>query len=111
MGEIVVPDRQATLQQPLKSGEYVEIGTIDILLDRATWCSQTERRDPDLACIEITVVAVTAAAFGIVAARRAFGMEQPGGRMIIRPKTLYAEQIRTRRGRLGALPYAPETII
>lgn len=90
---------RATLQQPLKSGEYVEIGTIDILLDRAARRFRTARQDPDLACIEVAVAAVTAAASGIVAARRVFDVEHSKDGLTLRPKTLYAEQIRNRRGR------------
>lgn len=89
---------RATLQQPLKSGEYVEIGTIDTLLDRAAHQSQSSRSDPDLTCIELTVVAVTAAASGIVAARRIFDIQHLDNRLILRPRTLYAEQIRSRQG-------------
>ena len=89
----------ATLQRPLKSGEYVEIGTINTLLDRAARRSQSSRSDGDLTCIGITVAAVTAAASGIVAARRVFDIQHLDDRLILRPRTLYAEQIRSRQGR------------
>lgn len=90
---------RATLQRPLKSGEYVEIGTVDTLLNRAAWSQQSGRSDLGLSHIVITVAAVTAAASGIVAARRVFDIQHQGDRLIFRPRTLYARQIRTRRGR------------
>jgi hypothetical protein len=90
---------RATLQRPLKSGEYVEIGTIDTLLDRAARRLQTSRSDGDLTCIDITVAAVAAAASGIVAARRVFDIQHLDDRLVLRPRTLYAEQIRRRQGR------------
>lgn len=91
---------RATLQRPLKSGEYVEIGTIDTLLDRAARGAHDGRSDLDLTGIGITVAAVTAAASGIVAARRIFDIQHGDDRLTLRPRTLYAEQIRKRRGRL-----------
>lgn len=91
--------RGATLQRPLKSGEHIDIGTIDDLLDRAAWGPRRGRSDGDLSRIEITVAAVTAAASGIVAARRAFAVQHRDGQLILRPQTLYAEQIRGREGR------------
>jgi hypothetical protein len=90
---------RATLQRPLKSGEFVEIGTIDTLLNRVASRVAAPRHDLDLTCLEITVAAVTAAASGIVAARRIFDIQHVEGRLVVRPKTLYAEQIRKRRGR------------
>jgi hypothetical protein len=90
---------RATLQRPLKSGEYVEIGTIDTLLNRVASRVVARRHDLDLTCIEITVAAVTAAASGIVAARRVFDIQHLDDRLILRPRALYAEQIRKRRGR------------
>ncbi|WP_207471926.1 hypothetical protein [Paracoccus fontiphilus] len=90
---------RATLQRPLKSGEYVEIGTIDNMLDRAATRLDRGRSDPDLSCLELTVAAVTAAESSIVAARRIFDIRHEGGRVLLKPRTLYAEQIRGRRGR------------
>lgn len=91
--------KDATLQQPLKSGEYIEIGTINDLLDRAAQDPRPGRRDADLARIEIIVAVVTATASGIVAARRAFAVRHRDNQLVLRPQTLYAEQIRGRRDR------------
>ncbi len=90
---------RATLQRPLKSADYVEIGTLDTLLNRVAGRLPGRGGDTDPTRIEITVAAITAAASGIVAARRVFDIRHLDGRLILRPKTLYAEQIRTRRGR------------
>jgi hypothetical protein len=90
---------RATLQRPLKSGEYVEIGTIDNMLERAAHRLEGARSDPDLSCIEITVAAVTAAESSIVAARRSFDVRHESDHFLLRPRTLYAEQIRGKRGR------------
>lgn len=69
------------------------------MLDRAATRLDRGRSDPDLSCLELTVAAVTAAESSIVAARRIFDIRHEGGRVLLRPRTLYAEQIRGRRGR------------
>lgn len=90
---------RATLQRPLKSGEHVEIGTINDMLERVARHLGRDRDDAGLSRIEITVAAVTAAASSIVAARRVFEIRREGGRVMLRPTTLYARQIRGIRGR------------
>lgn len=90
---------QATLQRPLKSGDHVDIGSIDILLGRAARHPGQGRQDARLSRIEITVAAVTAAASSIVAAQRVFEVSRSGDGTVLRPATLYAQQIRDRRGR------------
>ncbi|WP_189654962.1 hypothetical protein [Paracoccus mutanolyticus] len=54
------------------SADYVEIGTLDTLLNRVAGRLPGRRGDTDPTRIEITVAAITAAASGIVAARRVF---------------------------------------
>jgi hypothetical protein len=90
---------RATLQGPLKSGDYVETGTVDTLLDRAARTLGKGREDAELSRIEITIAAVTAAASGIVAARRVFDVRHRDEGTALQPRTIYAEQIRDRRGR------------
>lgn len=89
----------ATLQRPLKSGDHVEIGTIDDLLKRASLRSELERDDLGLVRIEITVAVVTAASSSIAAARRVFGVTNESESISLRPNSLWAEQIRSRRDR------------
>lgn len=90
---------EATLQGPLKSGEYVDIGSIGDLLERDRLQSFDQIDLDNISRIEITVAAITAATNSIVAARRRFRHEQGEGRRALVPETLYARQIRTRRGR------------
>lgn len=89
----------ATLQRPLKSGDHVEIGSIDDLLERASLRSERKRKDLDLTRIEITVAAVTAASSGIAAARRVFHVTNENNLLFLRSDKPWAEQIRNRHGR------------
>lgn len=89
----------ATLQRPLKSGNHVEIGSIDDLLERASLHSRRKRADLDMTRIEITVAAVTAASSGIVAARRVFDVVNEENNLRLRPESLWTQQIRDRKGR------------
>ncbi|MFN3273405.1 MAG: hypothetical protein ACK41U_01900 [Paracoccus sp. (in: a-proteobacteria)] len=90
---------EATLQGPLKSGEYVDIGSIKDLLER----DRLQFFEPidldDISRIEITVAAITAATNSIVAAKRSFRRDEGPGKRALVPETLYARQIRSRRGR------------
>ena len=94
------PSDKPTLQTPLKAGDLVDIGEIATLLDRAGASAAGSPGGPCLSRIDITVVAVTAATSSIVAAQRSFDVEQgvdgPGR---LRPHSLYARQIRSRRER------------
>ncbi|WP_410217402.1 hypothetical protein [Paracoccus sp. (in: a-proteobacteria)] len=88
--------REATLQGPLKSGDSVDIGSGQDLLDRAR-NSSIEAMDPkDIREVEITVAAVTAADSQIAAARRRFVMKVEGDQLSLCPRTLHARQIRSR---------------
>lgn len=89
----------ATLQRPLKSGDHVEIGSIDDLLERASLHSQRKREDLHMTRVEITVAAVTAASSGIVAARRVFKVTGQDDILLLQPESLWAQQIRDRPGR------------
>lgn len=89
----------STLQCPLKSGEYVDLGSFSNVLDRAARRSGRERDDLELSQIEITVAAVTAAASTIVAARRRFTVAVIEDTVLLRPVSLYATQIRGWLGR------------
>lgn len=91
--------REATLQGPLKSGEYVDIGSIQDLLERDRLQFLDHIDLDDVSRIEITVAAITAATNSIVAARRRFRRQPGEGKRALVPETLYAQQVRSRRGR------------
>ncbi|MAM38606.1 MAG: hypothetical protein CL949_08910 [Erythrobacter sp.] len=94
------PSDKPTLQTPLKTGDLVDIGEIATLLDRAGRGFSDSPVADALSRIDITVVAVTAATSSIVAAQRSFDVEQGGdGPDRLRPQSLYARQIRSRRER------------
>ncbi|MFN4128618.1 MAG: hypothetical protein ACK4GC_02200 [Paracoccaceae bacterium] len=90
---------EATLQGPLKSGDYVDIGSIANLLERDRLQSFDQFDLEEISRIEITVAAITAAANSIVAAKRSFRSAQKNGSSCLVPETLYARQIRSSRGR------------
>lgn len=87
---------QATLQGPLKSGDVVDIGSFENLLDRARASRFDELDPPDIRRFEITVAAITAANAGIAAATRRFSIRQNDERICLDAEGLYARQIRGR---------------
>lgn len=89
----------ATFQGPLKCGEFVDIGSFEELLQRARW-NTSDALDPgEISRAEIKVAAISAASSAVVASKRQFYVEFVGGECQIRPKTLYATQIRSWWGR------------
>ncbi|RJL21541.1 hypothetical protein [Paracoccus siganidrum] len=100
----------ATLQRPLKSGDHVEIGSIDDLLERASLRSERKRKDLDLTRIEITVAAVTAASSGIAAARRVFHVTNENNLLFLRSDKPWSEQIRNRHGRKAIIRQLSDTL-
>ena len=90
---------QVTFQGPLKSGEFVDIGSFADMLQRAHNQVSDGVQSTDINRIELTIAASTAASSSIVAARRAFNLEQCDGHVKLCPQTLYATQIRSWWGR------------
>ncbi|SIR19701.1 hypothetical protein SAMN05421641_1302 [Paracoccus thiocyanatus] len=91
--------REATLQGPLCSGDYVELGSVMDLIERAR-LRTPDRLDPrELREIEITVAAITAADNRVAAATRRFMVCVQDGQMRFLPRDLHARQIRSRRKR------------
>ena len=84
----------ATNQGPLKSGEFIDIGSIDDLLERAS--PQLKGVDLEgMTSFAITVVVHTASTPDIVGARRCFQVCQKGGETTIVPMQIAATQIRS----------------
>lgn len=95
-----LPDPSAaTLQGPLNSGENVDIGSIENLLQRARWNTSADLDPAEISVVEVKVAAISAASSAVVAAKREFAIEVVGEECQLRPKTLYATQIRSWWGR------------
>jgi hypothetical protein len=62
----------ATFQGPLKSGEFVDIGSFENLLQGAHWNTATDLDPSEISCIETKIAAISAASSIIVAAHRQF---------------------------------------
>lgn len=88
-----------TFQGPLKSGEYVDIGSFENLLQRARWNTSDELDPSAISRVELKVAAISAASSSVVAAKRQFQIDIQNDQCRIRPKTLYALQIRSWWGR------------
>lgn len=88
-----------TFQGPLKSGEFVDIGSFENLLQRARWNTSSDLDPGAIKQVELKVAAISAANTAIVAARRQFCLDVHNKECRIRPKTLYATQIRSWWGR------------
>ncbi len=89
-----------TVQGPLASGEYVDIGSVENLFHRFNKNSPGDNlAAKQVKTLEVTVVAITAATTNIVAAKREFTVSAKGDNLRLIPTSLYAEQIRSWWGR------------
>lgn len=88
-----------TLQGPLKSGEFVDIGSVDNIIQRVRSNADDGLDLSKIEELEIKVAAITAARSSIVAASRAFVLKPDHKAYRICPNTLYATQIRNWLGR------------
>ncbi len=89
----------STFQGPLDSGEYIDIGSFDNLLERARW-NISKKLDPSaIERVEMKVAAISAASSAVVASKRQFDVESGEDGCRLRPRTLYATQIRSWWGR------------
>lgn len=84
----------ASLQGPLASGAWIDIGSIDDLLKRLHRGDDVSAHDR-IHEIGITVAAVSPTATGIVAARMDFTVLPEAGGLRLLPKRLHATQIRS----------------
>lgn len=88
-----------TSQGPLKSGEFVDIGSFKDLLQRAQRNTSDDLQADGVSRVELKVAAISAASSAVVAAKRQFCITFDAGKCRIRPKTVYATQIRSWWGR------------
>tara|TARA_R110000787_G_scaffold51821_1_gene122435 strand:+ start:3707 stop:4324 length:618 start_codon:yes stop_codon:yes gene_type:complete len=90
-----------TVQGPLKSGEYVDIGDFGTLLRRAEWRSAETLDLKQITKVQLKVAAISAASSTIVAAERGFDVVVEDGVSTLVPQGLYAKQIRSFWARQG----------
>ena len=90
-----------TVQGPLKSGEYVDIGDFDTLLRRAEWRSAETLNLEQITKVQLKVAAISSASSTIMAAERAFDVVIEDGVSILPTQGLYAKQIRSFWARRG----------
>jgi len=88
-----------TFQGPLKSGDFIDIGSFEDLLKRARWNTSDDLDPGAIKRVEVKVAAISAASSAVVASKRQFYVECVGDKCRIQPKTLYATQIRSWWGR------------
>lgn len=89
--------RPQLFQGPLESGEFIDIGSFDGLIERAEDISEGEEADPGVAeSVEVMVVATYTADDGLVAAERRFDLPRQDGRRLLAPVTFSTRQIRSR---------------
>lgn len=89
----------ATFQGPLNSGDFIDIGSFEDLLKRARWNTSDDLDPGAINRVEVKVAAISAASSAVVASKRQFYVECSANEYQIRPKTLYATQIRSWWGR------------
>ena len=92
---------EATNQGPLASGNFMSIGTLDILLHRS---ASQPIPVSDLKTVTIVVVAATAARWSLVGASRQYrvSFDEEGAPTILATK-IDTDQIRSRAGRRALL--------
>lgn len=89
----------ATFQGPLKSAEFIDVGSFEELLQRAR-TSTSDSLDPaQISRLEIKVAAISAASSGVVASKRQFYVAAAEGEYRITPQALYGAQIQSWWGR------------
>jgi hypothetical protein len=89
---------EATNQGPLESGGFVDIGSINDLLERASPSLQGVTAD-NITYVEFTALAQTASSSEIVGARRCYRLRKTEGRIDLAPTQIAATQIRSWWGR------------
>lgn len=86
--------RIATNVGPLRSGEEIDIGRFSTLIERACLENPQVRADMPVACLEVTVVAITAAGATLCGASRRYRVDHDAeGAVRLRPTTVKARQL------------------
>ncbi|WP_116087648.1 hypothetical protein [Tropicimonas sp. IMCC34011] len=85
---------EATNQGPLKSGDFIDIGSYGQLINRVREFGSDKEMAGDLSNVTLTVIAANAAEAQLVAAKRTFRIEWNGETAVLRAATLTAQQIR-----------------
>ncbi len=89
----------STLQGPLRSGHFMDLGSVEDILDRAR-TNRFETIDAeDIKSFEIKIAAVTAARSNLVAARREFVIDMKDDGLQVRSTSISSIQIRSWWGR------------
>lgn len=99
--DLEFPTRR-TNQGPLKTGEYIDVGSFADLLKRAKLRLGINAGDKAEE-VELTVGAASGHASSLVVAKRSFVREEEGSRVIYRPKTILTEQVQRSWRRKRAL--------
>lgn len=99
-GEQLNNPAEATNQGPLKSGDYIDIGNFETLVQRASSFDDASGSTTNIRAIELTVVAASAAKGSLIGAVRRYVVTRDDEeRVHLKPVTIAATQITTRAGR------------
>lgn len=91
---------EATNRGPLKSGEFVDIGSFEKLVKRANSERQAFRPEADVLSIEITALVATATTSSLAGASRKYMVRSlEEGKIHLLPTDIIATQVRSRAGR------------
>ncbi|MCX2721631.1 hypothetical protein [Roseibium salinum] len=97
----VSPDtdtRSQLFQGPLSSGEFLDIGSFDSLIERARETSGgQENLADDTARLEVMVVGTYTAGDGLIAAERCYELPVKKGERLLSPTSFSARQARSRK--------------
>lgn len=86
--------RGGTNVGPLRSGEEIDIGRFSTMIERACMENPQVRADMPLACVEVTVVSITAAGAALCGASRRYRVDSDEqGAVRLRPTTIKARQL------------------
>lgn len=88
-----------TSQGPLKSGEFLDVGSFHDLAVRALHRVAPDKSPEDVERIRVTVVAASSHAAALVGASREFLRQKGKSGYSVMPTTLVAQQLRRRRDR------------
>ncbi len=97
----VADPRRAWLQGPLQSGELIDIGSYESLMDKAAGGTGNAGEDASgpAAPLTVTVVASYLSEDGLVAAERVFDLDRAVRPIRLKPRSTAARQIRSARSR------------